>query len=298
MLVGVHPMIYDHDGGSAAIGPRLREVVERIEASGAHSIWPMDHFFQIAPTRLPSSAAMLEGYAQLAWAAAFTTRLELGLLVTAVHHRHPGVLMKTITTLDVLSGGRAWLGLGAGWNEEESRGLGIPMPPLKLRFEQLEETLQIARQMFAGDDAPYAGAHYSLEHPMNSPLPVRRPPIMIGGSGERKTLRFVAMYADACNLFDSGDPAVLQHKLDVLKRHCDDAGRSYDDIAVTVMTRLPPTSEETSAMLARLDLVGVDLALVASGPLTSDAVLDRLPELVAEAASLGRPAPAVLQGRN
>src|SRR6188472_1957765 len=139
-------MVYDHDGGARGIGPRLRTVIERAEAAGVHSVWPMDHFFQIPPTRLPSSSPMLEAYAQLAWAAGFTTKLELGALVTGVHHRSPGVLVKTVTTIDVLSDGRAWLGLGVGWNETESRALGIPMPALGERFERLEETLQVAHQ--------------------------------------------------------------------------------------------------------------------------------------------------------
>lgn len=295
MLIGVHPMVYDHPGGAAAIAPRLREVTEQVEAAGVHSIWPMDHFFQIPPTRLPSDSPMLEAYSQLAWMAGFTTRLELGALVTGVHHRPPGVLVKTVTTLDVLSGGRAWLGIGAGWNEEESVALGIPMPPLKARFEQLEETLQIARQMFSGDSTPYDGAYFALGNPVNSPPPVRRTPIMVGGSGERKTLRFVAMYADACNLFSFGDPAALHHKLDVLKRHCEDVGRPYDGITRTTLSHLPNAPADTTALLRHLAEAGIDLAIVGTGKLTDDAVLDRLPDLVAEAATFGRPAPTALR---
>jgi F420-dependent oxidoreductase-like protein len=295
MLIGLHTMIYDHDGGEAAIGPRLREVVERCEAAGVHSIWPMDHFFQIPPTRRPPSAPMLEVYAQLAWMAGFTDRLEFGAMVTGVHHRHPGVHLKTVTTVDVLSGGRVWLGLGAGWNELESASLGIPMPPLRTRFEQLEETLQIAHRMFDGDTTPYDGRHYTLAEPVNSPPPVRRPPIIVGGGGERKTLRLVAQYADACNLFDTGDPAYLRHKLDVLARHCDDVQRAVDEIVVTTTGRVGSTPHETSAMLRRLADAGVDLAIVTLGALTSDAVLDRLPDVVEEAAPLGRTAPAVLR---
>jgi len=295
VLIGLHPMVYDHHGGAAAIGPRLREVIERAEAAGVHSVWPMDHFFQIPPTRLPSSSPMLEAYAQLAWAASFTTRLELGALVSGVHHRPPGVLIKTVTTLDVLSGGRAWLGLGAGWNEQESRALGIPMPPIRARFEQLEETLRVARQMFDGDAAPFDGTHFTLTDPVNSPPPVRRPPILIGGSGERKTLRLVASYADACNLFDTGDPTTIRHKLDVLKRHCDDVGRSYDEITRTALTSAPPTSEARTATLERLDTAGIDLVIVALRDLIDDDVLDGLPDLVAQAAPLGRTSPPALQ---
>jgi F420-dependent oxidoreductase-like protein len=295
MLIGLHTMIYDHDGGAAAIGPRLREVVERCEAAGVHSIWPMDHFFQIPPTRRPPSAPMLEVYAQLAWMAAFTTRLEFGAMVTGVHHRHPGVHLKTVTTVDVLSGGRVWLGLGAGWNELESAALGIPMPPLRERFEQLEETLQLAHRMFDGDSSPYDGKHFRLGEPVNSPPPVRSPPILVGGGGERKTLRLVAQYADACNLFDAREPGHLRHKLDVLARHCDDVGRDFDEIVITTTGRVTDTPPETSDMLHRLADAGVDLAIVTLGALTSDAVLDRLPAVVAEAATLGRPAPAVLR---
>jgi F420-dependent oxidoreductase-like protein len=295
VLIGLHAMVYDHDDGARGIGPRLRTVIERAEDAGVHSFWPMDHFFQIPPTRLPSTSPMLEAYAQLAWAAGFTTTLELGALVTGVHHRSPGVLVKTVTTLDVLSGGRAWLGLGAGWNETESRALGIPMPALGERFERLEGTLQVARQMFDGDAAPFNGTHFTLTDPVNSPPPVRRPPILIGGSGERKTLRLVAQYADACNLFDTGDPATIQHKLDVLKRHCDDAGRSYDDITRTALTFIPPTRGDWSATFERLDIAGIDLAIIALRNLTDDNLLKSLPDLVADAASLGRTPPPALR---
>src|SRR6202044_2628419 len=183
-----------------------------------------------------SERAMLEGYTPLGSLAACTSRAELLTVVTGVIYRHPGILAKIVTTLDVLSGGRAWLGIGAAWNEEESRGLGIPFPPVAERFERLEETLQICLQMWRGDETPYTGKHYQLERPPTSPqaLPQPHPPIMIGGSGARKTLRFVARYAQACNLFTGPD---LARKLDVLRAHCEAEGRDYDEIVKTVYYR-------------------------------------------------------------
>jgi F420-dependent oxidoreductase-like protein len=178
--------------------------------------------YQIPAAGGPANDPVLEGWATVAWAAGRTRALELGTLVTGVHYRHPGLLAKFATTLDVLSGGRVWIGIGAGWNEDESRGLGVPFPPLAERFERLEETLQILHQMLRGDATAYSGKHYQLEQPLNVPGPLRRPPILIGGAGEQKTLRLVARYADACNMFDQAD---LRHKFDVLRRHCDAAGR-------------------------------------------------------------------------
>jgi alkanesulfonate monooxygenase SsuD/methylene tetrahydromethanopterin reductase-like flavin-dependent oxidoreductase (luciferase family) len=189
-------------------------------------------------------------------------------LVTGVHYRHPGLLIKIVTTLDVLSGGRAALGIGAGWNEAESRGLGVPFPTTAQRFEQLEETLQIARQMWSGDESRYGGDHYTLERPLNSPQSLQRPhpPILIGGSGEKKTLRLVAQYADACNLFPGPD---LARKLDVLRRHCDDVGRDYDEIEKTTMYHEPDdlTDEsidriaETFSGYAELGFSGVIMSI-------------------------------------
>jgi F420-dependent oxidoreductase-like protein len=191
----------------------------------------MDHFFQIQAVG-PAEHEMLEAYTTLGYLAAITSRANLVTLVTGAIYRHPGILAKIVTTLDVLSGGRAWLGIGAAWNEEESRGLGIPFPPVAERFERLEETLQICLQMWRGDESPYHGRHYSLERPMNSPQSLTRPhpPIMIGGGGEKKTLRYVAKYGDACNLFPGPD---LARKLDVLRAHCDAEGRDYDEITKT-----------------------------------------------------------------
>jgi F420-dependent oxidoreductase-like protein len=180
---------------------------------------------------------MLEGYSALNFMASVTKQARLGAMVTGANYRQPGFLVKTVTALDVLSGGRAWLGIGAGWYEREAVGLGLPFPPLKERFERLEETLQIAKQMWSGDFVPYHGKHYHLAEPINSPQPLTKPhpPILIGGSGEKKTLRLVAQYGDACNLFAFFGNDVLMQKLDVLKRHCDDVGRNYDEIERTVL---------------------------------------------------------------
>jgi F420-dependent oxidoreductase-like protein len=180
---------------------------------------------------------MLECYSALSYMAAVTKRARLGAMVTGVIYRIPGLLVKTVTTLDVLSGGRAYLGIGAAWNERESHGLGVTFPPTAVRFEQLEETLQIAHQMWSGQVTPYQGKHFQLAEPINQPQPISKPhpPILIGGSGEQKTLRLVAKYADGCNLFARMGEDALRHKLDVLKRHCDEVGRSYDEIEKTTL---------------------------------------------------------------
>jgi F420-dependent oxidoreductase-like protein len=187
----------------------------------------MDHLFQIASVGKPDDP-MLEGYAALNFIACVTRSIRLGTMVTAVTYRHPGVLIKQVTTLDVLSGGRAILGIGAGWNEQEARGLGLPFPPLRERFERLDETLQIAHHMWRGDTSPFKGTHYQLEQPLNSPAALSRPhpPILIGGGGERKTLRLVARYADASNLFGRMPRPDLQRKLDLIQQYCAEYGRS------------------------------------------------------------------------
>jgi F420-dependent oxidoreductase-like protein len=240
-------------GGDAAIASEFASIVRDADQGGLDSLWVMDHFFQI-PTIGEASEPMLEGYSALAFAAGISERISLGTLVTGVTYRHPGILAKTVTTLDVLSGGRAWLGIGAGWYEREHRGLGVPFPPVSERFERLEETLQIANQMWSGDAGPFTGKHYQLEETLCRPLPVSspRPRIMVGGSGEQKTLRLVARYADACNLFAMpGDEgiALLQHKLDVLRAHCDAEGRSYDTIEKTVIGPAPLRESHPMAML-------------------------------------------------
>jgi F420-dependent oxidoreductase-like protein len=229
--IGLQIPDFTWPGGPARLGADLAGVARTADAAGFEFISVMDHFFQI-PVVGPAEREMLEAYTTLGYLAGVTSRAKLVTLVTGAVYRHPGILAKIVTTLDVLSGGRAWLGIGAAWNEEESRGLGIPFPPVAERFERLEETLQICLQMWRGDQTPYAGRRYQLERPLNSPqaLSQPHPPIMIGGGGERKTLRFVARYAQACNLFPTPD---LAHKLDVLRAHCEAEGRDYNEIIKT-----------------------------------------------------------------
>jgi F420-dependent oxidoreductase-like protein len=229
--IGLQIPDFTHAGGAAAMGADLATVARTADDAGFEFIALMDHFFQIGVVGPPEND-MLEAYTTLGYLAACTSRARLLTLVTGVVYRHPGILGKMVTTLDVLSGGRAWLGIGAAWNEEESRGLGIAFPPVAERFERLEETLQICLQMWRGDESPYQGRHYQLDRPLNHPAALTRPhpPIMIGGGGERKTLRLVARYAQACNLFPGPD---LGHKLDVLRAHCDAEGRDYDEIEKT-----------------------------------------------------------------
>ena len=237
MRVGLQIPRFTWPGGDGEIGPRLAQIVKTADDAGFASIWVMDHFFQIQSIGQVDEP-MLEGYSTLSYIAALTRRAQLGTLVTGVIYRYPGILIKTVTTLDVLSGGRAYLGIGSAWNEREARGLGVPFPPLKERFERLEETLQIAHQMWSGKVVPFHGKYYQLEEPINSPQALSKPhpPILIGGMGEQKTLRLVAQYANACNLFAYGGADLIRQKLDVLKRHCDDVGRPYDEIERTALS--------------------------------------------------------------
>jgi F420-dependent oxidoreductase-like protein len=236
MRIGLQIPSFTWPGGDAVIGPKLAEIAQTADDCGLASLWVMDHFFQIPFAGKPDEP-MLEGYTALSYMAAVTKRARLGTMVTGVVYRHPGILVKSVSTLDVLSGGRAYLGIGAAWNEAEAKGLGIPFPPLKERFERLEEALQIALQMWAGKVEPYSGKHYQLTEPINSPQPLSKPhpPILIGGGGEKKTLQLVAKYADACNLFARMGHDVLRQKLDILKGHCEKVGRNYDDIEKTAL---------------------------------------------------------------
>ena len=226
-------------GGAQQLGRQLAAVARTADDAGFDSIAVMDHFFQISMIG-PPEQDMLEAYTTLGYLAGCTSRARLLTLVTGAVYRHPGILAKIVTTLDVLSGGRAWLGIGAAWNDQESAGLGIPFPPVAERFERLEETLQICLQMWRGDEEAYLGKHYSLERPLNSPQSLSRPhpPIMIGGGGEKKTLRLVAQYADACNLFVGRDET---RKLDVLRQHCEAVGRDYDTIYKTAYYFFDPS---------------------------------------------------------
>ncbi len=233
MRIGLQVPSFTWPGGPARMGADLGAIARTADDAGFSFVSVMDHLFQIRSVGR-AEQPMLEAYTALGFLAANTTRAQLLAMVTGVTYRHPGVLAKQVTTLDVLSGGRAWLGIGAAWNEQEHRGLGVPFPPLAERFERLEETLRICRQMWEGDEKPFEGRHYQLERPLNSPQSLSRPhpPILIGGMGERKTLRLVARYADACNFFPTPQ---VPHKLEVLRRHCEAEGRDYDEIEKTCM---------------------------------------------------------------
>jgi F420-dependent oxidoreductase-like protein len=261
--LGLHIANFTWPEGAPRLGAVLADVASAADEAGFDRISVMDHVWQIGVVG-PPEMDMLEAYTALGYLAAHTRTAKLMTMVTGVTYRDPGLLAKAVTTLDVLSGGRAILGIGAAWNEEESRGLGLFFPPTKERFERLEETLQICRQMFDGDETPYEGKHYRLERLLNVPLPLSRPhpPILIGGGGEKKTLLLVAKYADACNLFPTPE---LQHKLDVLKGHCEAVGRDYDEIQKTVMYRfdLGANGERVGEIiedLRRLKAAGVAVA--------------------------------------
>ncbi|MDO8485084.1 MAG: LLM class F420-dependent oxidoreductase [Candidatus Limnocylindrales bacterium] len=232
MKVGLQICSFTWPGDSEAIGPTLARIVRQADDVGFDSIWVMDHFFQIRGVG-KTEEPMLEGMTALGFMAAHSQRARLGLMVGGIHYRHPGLWVKATTTLDVLSGGRAWLGIGAAWNAEESRALAFPFPPLGERFELLEETLQIAHAMFEGErgtEGTFHGRHYQAERLMNSPQSLSRPrvPIMVGGGGERKTLRLVAQYADACNVF--GTPEAIARKYAILDAHCAAVGRDPNEI--------------------------------------------------------------------
>jgi F420-dependent oxidoreductase-like protein len=252
MKLGVQVSDFTWPDAPRSIGPTFARIARDADQVGLSSLWVMDHFFQIGVNG-PPEHEMLEGYAALAFAAGVTERITLGTLVTGVTYRHPGILVKTVTTLDVLSGGRAWLGIGAAWNEWEHRGLGVPFASTRERFERLEETLQIAQQMWAGDERPFEARHYHLERPLNSPaaLSTPHPRILVGGIGEKKTLRLVAQYADACNVFDMG-PDKVQAKFDVIRRHCEAVGRDYDDIEKTVLSRVDFGVESDESIVDRV----------------------------------------------
>jgi len=237
MKLGLHISNFTWDGGAPALRSTLGAVARRAEEAGVDRISVMDHVWQIGPLG-PPEHEMLECYTALGWLAAKTERVKLLAMVTAVVYRDPGLLAKAVTTLDVLSGGRAILGIGAAWNADESAGLGLLFPPLAERFERLEEAIQICRQMWSDSEAPFDGKHYQLARTLNSPQALSRPhpPILIGGSGEKKTLRLVAQYADACNIM-AYNPDEAGHKLDVLRQHCADLGRDYDEIEKTAQTR-------------------------------------------------------------
>jgi F420-dependent oxidoreductase-like protein len=292
--IGLQLNRFDYAGGTAAIGPTLARVTRDADEAGFDSIWVMDHFFQIRGIG-PAEDPMLEGWTALGFMAAHTRRARLGLMVGGVHYRLPGLWVKAATTLDVLTGGRAWLGIGAAWNQEESDALGFPMPPLGTRFEMLEETLRIAHAMWTGErgsEERFEGRHYTAGRLMNSPQAVSRPrvPIMIGGGGEQKTLRLVAQYADATNVF--GGPDMLRRKYAILREHCETVGRSYDEIERTTLqgsrlsadgapgTETPDAAAERFAALAGAGAQHVILGIRNIEEPGVDALAGRLVELV------------------
>ena len=245
MKVGVQISSFTWPGGAEAIGPTLARIARDADEAGFDSIWVMDHFFQIRGVGRVEEP-MLEGMTALGFMAANSSRARLGLMVGGIHYRDPGLWIKATTTLDVLSGGRAWFGIGAAWNQQESRALGFRFPPLGERFEMLEETLQMAHEAWQGErgsEASFDGRHYRAERLLNSPQSISRPrvPIMVGGGGERKTLRLVAQYADACNVFAArgAGPDEVAHKLAVLREWCEREGRRYDEIRKTVLYNGP-----------------------------------------------------------
>ncbi|HEX3792403.1 MAG TPA: LLM class F420-dependent oxidoreductase [Pseudonocardiaceae bacterium] len=276
MKLGIHISDFTWPGGAPELGGTLAKVASTADEAGFDRISVMDHFFQIQ-VHGPAEHEMLEAYTALGFIAAHTQRAKLYTLVTGVIYRYPAVLVKAVTTLDVLSGGRAMLGIGAGWNEEESVALGIRFPSMKERFEQLEEGLQIALQMFSDDEGPYKGKHNNLGRTLNSPQALSKPhpPILIGGGGEQKTLRFVAKYADACNLFGGPD---IPHKLDVLREHCAREGRDYDQIEKTATMGLDPgrNGENVGQLVDQIGKLGELGIQTVTGKVTDAALITPL----------------------
>ncbi len=231
----------------------LKETIQIVDQGGFDSLWVMDHFFQLGAWLGKPESEMIEGYTTLGFFAGLTERVKIGLLVGGVIYRHPAVVLKMISTLDVLSGGRAYFGIGAAWYEQETVGLGMRFPPTKERFEQLEDILKLAHHMWSGNEVPFKGQHFALPNPINNPQPLSQPhpPILIGGMGPKKTLRFVAKYADACNFFGGTEDVVIRERLDILRGHCDDLNRPYDEIEKTVLQTADLTEGAPKDAIAR-----------------------------------------------
>ncbi len=260
MKLAVHCANLSWPGGPAQLGSTLAQVARTADEGGLSTLTMMDHWFQMETLGGPAEP-MLEGYTSLGFLAGQTERIELGLLVTGVTYRHPGLLAKVVTTLDVLSGGRAFLGIGAAWYAREHAALGVPFPSTRERFERLEEALRVCRQMWSDDDGAFEGRHYRLAETICTPQPIQPggPPIVVGGSGERKTLRLVAEYADACNLFGF-DPDEMAHKIAVLDGHCADVGRDPSDVRRTALAGGDPFAD-LDAYLRRMEsyaALGID----------------------------------------
>ena len=275
MRIGIHYANFTHPEWETRLLDRLTETARVADQGGASLFTVMDHYFQMEPLGGPPEP-MLEGYTTLGYLAGRTENVRLSLLVTGTTYRHPGLLAKIVTTLDVLSRGRAMLGLGAAWYDREHAGLGVPFPPTAERFERMEETLRIVRQMWSDEDGAFEGEHYRLAETVCVPPPVQRPhpPILIGGGGERKTLRLVAQYADACNIFPEGVDGV-RHKLDVLRRHCDDVGRDYDAIEKTMVNGIDgadPVADTDAYLREMARYAELGISLVTLMPPTEDPV--------------------------
>lgn len=282
MRLGIHFSNFSVPGSPESIPGVLAATARIADLAGCSSFTLMDHWFQMEDLGGPAQP-MLEGYTALGFLAGQTERMTLGLLVTGVTYRHPGLLAKIVATLDVLSGGRAMLGIGAAWYEREHLGLGVPFPPLAERFGRLEETLQICRQMWGDDDGPFEGKHYRLAETICVPRPIQRPGprVLIGGGGEKKTLRLVARYADACNLFALG-PGAVAHKLRVLAQHCDDEGRDESSIQKTIVTRTDPLVDVDRflAEMERYAAIGIDQVSLNVVPADPAGWTERVTELV------------------
>lgn len=293
MRLGLQFANFTWPEGPRQLGTTFARISEHAERAGLYSLWTMDHLWQVPMAGGPERE-VLEGWSALAFAAGRTNRIKLGVLVTGVTYRYPAMLIKTATTLDVLSQGRSYFGIGAAWLEEEHHAYGIPFPPVKERFEQLEETLQIAHQMWSGNEKPYDGKYYQLQRPLNSPQAIRQPhpPILIAGGGERKTLRLVAQYGDVCNLFATNKEE-LQSKLNALREHCEALSRPYEQIEKTATIRqfalTPDGRDGTFSPSAAIDYfaelaeLGFDHAIFNTGRIYSPETLDLLAEKVVPA---------------
>lgn len=290
MRVSISLTNYSWPGGPGELRHDLARIAGEAERAGVDTVWVPDHVIQADPTAPASDADMLEAYTTLGFLAAGTERVRLGTMVTGATFRPPALLAKAVSTLDVLSGGRAWLGIGAGYREDEATAMGLPLPPLRERFERLEETLQIVRRLWDGDSSPFEGAHYRLGHLDDRPGPLRRPRILIGGHGERRTLPLVARYGDACNLFDIPDGGrTVRHKLEVLDRVCDEVGRPSAEIERTLSTRLEEgeTGEAFAERCERAAAWGIDHVVVVRSRAWSAEALTALSGAIARLESVG-----------
>lgn len=256
MNIGLQIPSFKYPGGTTAIRPRLKEIVTTAEESGFYSLWVMDHYYQIKGLfGEVYTDPMMESYTTLGYFAALTKEAFLGVLVTGVIYRHPSVLMKMVNTLDILSGGRAYLGIGAAWYEDEARGNGIPYPPTSVRFEQLEDNVLLAKALWDSVETSFNGQHLSAPAITNNPPPLStpHPRILIGGTGPKKTLRMVAQYADACNIGDWVGTVNMQEALDTLKAHCERLGRDYDTIEKTSLGTVHLSGDDTvDGVLSRI----------------------------------------------